>query len=266
MNKRIDPPPRRRTSETLAIGILAGLLAAGCAQSNKRLSDINQRLARMDSQIGTVRGEQQSRFEQQRGVIGEIQNQLEPIAESGGTGARPYSQGTIVSTPTSSGDIQSIAIDELNDPPPPPPSAPGRYSHPSGGVSYGEPGESPDRILQRAFALHNMADFKGAAQEFLRAHDASGNPEMKAICLYWTGDSYFREKEWDKSLQYFIVLEKQHPGSNLLPSAYLKSGFVFINLGEPDKGAQIMRHVIDTFPDSDEAKTAREQLTRMDIP
>ena len=59
------------------------------------------------------------------------------------------------------------------------------------------------------------------------------------------------------------MIEK-FPDGNKVPSAYLKQGIAFHKLGENANARLVLKELITKFPDSNEAKIAREQINRIE--
>jgi TolA-binding protein len=77
------------------------------------------------------------------------------------------------------------------------------------------------------------------------------------------GETYYREKWFEKAiLEYQKVVEK-YPTGNKLPAALLKQGFAFSNLGDNANARLILESLIQKYPDSNEAGIAAKKLQGM---
>jgi tol-pal system protein YbgF len=77
---------------------------------------------------------------------------------------------------------------------------------------------------------------------------------------FWVGETYYREKWYEKAiLEYQQVIEK-FPRGNKVPSALLKQGFAFYNLGDKANARLILKELIKKYPKSSETKIARKKL------
>lgn len=77
---------------------------------------------------------------------------------------------------------------------------------------------------------------------------------------FWIGETYYREKWYEKAiLEYQKVIEK-YPKGNKVPSAYLKQGMAFGNLGEKANARLILKELIKKFPSANEANVAKKQM------
>jgi TolA-binding protein len=77
------------------------------------------------------------------------------------------------------------------------------------------------------------------------------------------GETYYREKWYEKAiLEYQKVVEK-YPKGNKVPAALLKQGFAFSSIGDNSNGRLILESLIQKYPDSNEAKIAAKKLQGM---
>ena len=80
---------------------------------------------------------------------------------------------------------------------------------------------------------------------------------------FWVGETYYREKWFEKAiLEYQKVVEK-YPKGNKLPAALLKQGFAFGNLGDNANARLILESLVQKYPDSSEAGIAAKKLQGM---
>ncbi len=77
---------------------------------------------------------------------------------------------------------------------------------------------------------------------------------------FWIGETYYREKWYEKAiLEYQEVIEK-YPKGNKLPSALLKQGFAFNNIGDNANARLILKELIKKHPKSNEAAIAKQKI------
>ncbi len=94
-------------------------------------------------------------------------------------------------------------------------------------------------------------------REFIKLYPESNNADN---ARFWIADSYYRDKWYEKAiLEYQKVIEK-YPKGNKVPAALLKQGFSFANLGEKANARLLLKELIQKYPDSHEAKIAKDKL------
>jgi tol-pal system protein YbgF len=124
--------------------------------------------------------------------------------------------------------------------------------------------ESPQALYQKGLDLiQKQGDYprgREALQDFLKRYPKN---ELAVNAMYWIGESYYGEKKYDKAiLQFQDVIQKygDHPKA---AAALLKQGMAFQALGDDKNAGIIWQKLIDTFPLSTEAKSARQRLAAL---
>lgn len=155
-------------------------------------------------------------------------------------------------------------------PPTRPESAPSVSHLPSSASPVSPPAVSDDaiakKLFEKAIAQYNQKHFASAAEEFLLAYAKANTGEMKARCLYWTGECHYQNQQWDKALTCFVQTVTRYPQHPLVPGAILKAGYTHINSGRIAEGKKVLRGLVETYPESNEAAQARERLQELGTP
>jgi tol-pal system protein YbgF len=77
---------------------------------------------------------------------------------------------------------------------------------------------------------------------------------------FWIGESYYREKWYEKAiLEYQKVIEK-YPRGNKVPAALLKQGLSFDKIGETSNARLVLKELIAKHPSTNEASIAKKKL------
>ncbi len=94
-------------------------------------------------------------------------------------------------------------------------------------------------------------------QQLIKTFPQSTNADN---AQFWIGESYYREKWYEKAiLEYQTVLEK-YPKGNKVPAAMLKQGMAFLQLGDKSNARLILKELEKKYPKSNEAKVAAQKL------
>jgi tol-pal system protein YbgF len=122
---------------------------------------------------------------------------------------------------------------------------------------------SEEELYQRAklaFDQGNTAAARKGFEELLQQYPASPNADN---AQFWIGETFFREKAFEKSiLEYQKVIEK-YPKGNKVPGALLKQGMAFLGLGDKVNSRLIFEELIRKHPNTAEAKAAAEKLKEL---
>jgi len=122
---------------------------------------------------------------------------------------------------------------------------------------------TPEQLYDQALAFirndHRFKDGRTLLQEFV-----SKNPqhELYVNALYWIGEAYYGDKEYEMAiLQFQDVISKygKHPKA---PAAMLKQALAFNALGDAGNARTTMQKLIDDYPDTPQAESAKKYLEK----
>jgi tol-pal system protein YbgF len=110
---------------------------------------------------------------------------------------------------------------------------------------------------KQSFDQGNMIQARRGFEELIQRYPASTNA---GSAQFWVGETFYREKAYEKSiLEYQKVIEK-HPKSNKVSAALLKQGHAFLSLGDKVNSRLIFEELVRKYPQSAEAKAASDKL------
>ena len=80
---------------------------------------------------------------------------------------------------------------------------------------------------------------------------------------FWIGETYYREKWYEKAiLEYQKVIEK-YPSGNKVPAALLKQGLAFLKIGETNNARLVLKELVAKHPSTNEASIAKQKLASL---
>jgi tol-pal system protein YbgF len=110
---------------------------------------------------------------------------------------------------------------------------------------------------KQAFDQGNTAQARRGFEELIQRYPGSSNADN---AQFWVGETFFREKSYEKSiLEYQKVIEK-YPKGNKVPAALLKQAHAFLALGDKVNSRLILEELVRKYPQSPEAKAASDKL------
>lgn len=80
---------------------------------------------------------------------------------------------------------------------------------------------------------------------------------------YWLGESFYSQKNYDQAIKEFGIFLKEYPESPKVASALLKQGYAYLEVGQKSQGQTVLNTLVKRFPQSQEAKLAKERLSRV---
>ena len=110
---------------------------------------------------------------------------------------------------------------------------------------------------KKFFDEGNLAEARESFQELIERFPDS---EKADNAQFWIGETYYREKWYEKSILEYQKVIETYPEGNKLPAALLKQGFAFIELGDTANARLILKELVRKFPESNEAKIAEDKL------
>jgi len=113
---------------------------------------------------------------------------------------------------------------------------------------------------KQAFDQGNIVQARRGFEEVIQQYP---NSTSAGSAQFWIGETFYREKAYEKSiLEYQKVIEK-YPKGNKVPAALLKQGHAFLALGDKVNSRLIFEELVRKYPQSAEAKAASDKLKEM---
>ncbi|MGD8541656.1 MAG: tol-pal system protein YbgF [Desulfobacteraceae bacterium] len=132
---------------------------------------------------------------------------------------------------------------------------------PAGAAAAPPAGEKERYAAARAaFEQGDFAKARGLFEGLLA--DFPDSPQANSA-QFWVGETYYREKWFEKAILEYQKVVENYPKGNKLPAALLKQGFAFSNLGDNANARLILESLIQKYPDSSEAGIAAKKLQGM---
>jgi tol-pal system protein YbgF len=135
---------------------------------------------------------------------------------------------------------------------------------PSGNSATAAPGAttsaSDEQLYAEARKAYDSGDLDKARQQFKRLIKEFPNSKIVDNAQFWIGESYFREKWYERAiLEYQTVIEK-YPKGNKVPAAMLKQGMALQKIGENPSARLIFEELVNKYPKASEAAIAKKKL------
>ncbi len=123
---------------------------------------------------------------------------------------------------------------------------------------------SEDELYKVSKQAYDRADYETARQGFEKFLEIYPKTDKADNARFWIGEIYFTEEWYQKAIVEYNKVIKNYPTGNKIQSAYLKQGIAFDKLGEKATALQVFKTLIEKFPDANEAKIARQKVSRID--
>lgn len=120
--------------------------------------------------------------------------------------------------------------------------------------------KSPDYLYQQGMEAMKEGNSTKARELFTNFLEQHPKHALAANAHYWIGESYYSEKNFDSAVLSFQEVIKNFPDKDKAPAALLKQGMAFKEMGDAKSANYVLKKLVDDYPKSEEAKTAREKL------
>ncbi len=115
-------------------------------------------------------------------------------------------------------------------------------------------------IYETARQAYDNGELDKARQHFQKLIQTYPTSENADNAQFWIGESYYREKWYERAiLEYQTVLEK-YPKGNKVPAAMLKQGLALLQIGEKSSARLILKELVKKYPKASETKIAAKKL------
>ncbi|RMG49117.1 MAG: outer membrane protein assembly factor BamD [Acidobacteria bacterium] len=126
-------------------------------------------------------------------------------------------------------------------------------------------GGSPTDLFNGAYADYSRGKFELALAGFEAALRADPSGPLADDAQYWIGETLYAMGRYREAADAFDAVITRYPEEDKLPAAHLKKGLALFEARETAAGVGELQYVIETWPDSDEARIAREYFKRKGI-
>lgn len=115
-------------------------------------------------------------------------------------------------------------------------------------------------LARKAFDAGKLEEARQRFEDLLKKHPQSKHADN---AQFWIGETYYREKWFEKAILEYQKVIEQFPTGNKVPASRLKQGLAFSNLGDKTNARLILRELIKQHPQSNEAKIAEKKLKKL---
>ena len=115
-------------------------------------------------------------------------------------------------------------------------------------------------LYKDAYETFQKGDLEGARRKFETFLKQYPNTELSDNAQFWIGETYYLKKDFEKAILEYEKAIAKYPEGDKIPAALLKQGFAFLELGDKTNARNILRRLIERYPQSDQAEMAKKKL------
>ena len=119
---------------------------------------------------------------------------------------------------------------------------------------------SPQEVYNIAYSDYLNSNYQLAIDGFTLYLEQFSSSPVADDAAYWIGECYFSQDKFEEAAVQFTELILNFPEGDKLPSAYLKKGISFLELGKKDEALSVFKLLISKYPLEDETRIAQEKI------
>ena len=122
------------------------------------------------------------------------------------------------------------------------------------------PSTTAGNLYKDAYETFQKGDLDGGRRKFEAFLKQYPNMELSDNAQFWIGETYFLKKDFEKAILEYEKVIVKYPEGDKVSSALLKQGLAFWELGDKTHARNLLKRVIDRFPQTEQAEIAKKKL------
>jgi tol-pal system protein YbgF len=115
-------------------------------------------------------------------------------------------------------------------------------------------------LYKDAYETYQKGDYEGARRKFEAFLKQYPNTELSDNAQFWIGETYYGKKDYEKAILEYEKAIAKYPEGDKIPSALLKQAIAFLELGDKTNGRNLLKRVMERYPQSEQADMAKKRL------
>lgn len=125
------------------------------------------------------------------------------------------------------------------------------------------PSTTAGNLYKDAYETFQRGDLEGGRRKFEAFLKQYPNTDLSDNAQFWIGETYFLKKEFEKAILEYEKVIVKYPEGDKVSSALLKQGLSFLELGDKTNARNLLRRVVERFPQTEQAEIAKKRLETM---
>jgi len=115
-------------------------------------------------------------------------------------------------------------------------------------------------LYKDAYETFQKGDLEGARRKFETFLKQYSNTELSDNAQFWIGETYYYKKDFEKAILEYEKAIAKYPEGDKIPAALFKQALAFLELGDKSSAKNLLKRVIERYPNSDQADMAKKKL------
>ncbi|MEW5949915.1 MAG: tol-pal system protein YbgF [Thermodesulfobacteriota bacterium] len=121
--------------------------------------------------------------------------------------------------------------------------------------------KSAKEDYDEAYRLYKENAYRQAIEKFRAFLKEYPDSELAGNAGYWLGECYYQQERYEEAILEYEKVVREHKGPKV-PAALLKQGLAFHHLGDTKTARFLMEKLLEEYPKSEQAGTARANLKK----
>jgi tol-pal system protein YbgF len=123
-----------------------------------------------------------------------------------------------------------------------------------------------EKLYASALALFSNREYAEAATKFQEFVAEFPDHKLAGNAQYWIGECRYTQRRFGEAAEEFAKVERSFPSSPKVPASLYKKGLSLWETKRTADAQAALQHLVETYPQSEEAAKARERLERWKKP
>jgi tol-pal system protein YbgF len=115
-------------------------------------------------------------------------------------------------------------------------------------------------LYKDAYETFQKGNYEEARRKFEAFLKQYPNTELSDNAQFWIGETYYLKKDFEKAILEYEKAIAKYPEGDKIPAALFKQALAFLELGDKTNARNLLRRVIERYPNSDQAEMAKRRL------
>lgn len=116
---------------------------------------------------------------------------------------------------------------------------------------------------RNAIVLFGQGKLTDARRAFQEVFESDQQGDLADNALFWIGETYFAAKDYANALRFYARVTNDYADENKAPDALFKAALTHERTGDLALARKTLQQVIDRYPYSSSASTAKRELQRI---
>jgi len=115
-------------------------------------------------------------------------------------------------------------------------------------------------LYKDAYETLQKGAVEGARRKFEAFIKQYPNTDLSDNAQFWIGETYYLKRDFEKAILEYEKAITKYPEGDKIPAALFKQAFAFLELGDKTNGRNLLKRVIERYPNSEQAQMAKKRL------